>query len=445
MPEQRDNTALIVAGVIGAVGVATVAGIAIYNAMQDDEDGGDADEPAIVVSPASAKVGQIVNISGVEFPPSATIQLTMGSVVLQSATTDAAGDFSVNREVPASLSPGNVIIVATSGTASAQASFQVLPTNGGAGPHISGITFDQSSRRKTAEGSDNWPVTWADDNHQYTSWGDGEGLQGDDRRSLGFGRLEGDYPNWTGRDLSFGSGKCLGILCVHGELYAFVTPGSNEDGFNSYSLWHSEDHAQSWDTLYTFQRTEDGGPPLVKPGFLQFGRDYANAKDNFVYAYLTENTVTTGERITLQKPGRVHLLRCPISGLSSKSNWQAFTSTNPASPTWGRLRDSKPVFRDEARGVGRTASVIYHATLERYILCAEYGQSRVGQFQFHDAPEPWGPWQKIADVNFPTTSFYGNFSQKWMSGNDFVFIYCGSEGQGLGQDALTTIEGRFVP
>ncbi len=40
-------------------------------------------------------------------------------------------------------------------------------------PIIRQITFNWSSHLRLASGSDNWPVTWADDDNQYTVWGDG--------------------------------------------------------------------------------------------------------------------------------------------------------------------------------------------------------------------------------------------------------------------------------
>src|ERR671914_1421289 len=41
---------------------------------------------------------------------------------------------------------------------------------------ITGIAFDWSTHTRLAPGSDNWPITWADDDHQYTAWGDGGAL-----------------------------------------------------------------------------------------------------------------------------------------------------------------------------------------------------------------------------------------------------------------------------
>ena len=55
---------------------------------------------------------------------------------------------------------------------------------------ITEITFDMTTLKELADGSDNWVITWADDGHQYISWGDGGGFGasgsgGDDRVSFG--------------------------------------------------------------------------------------------------------------------------------------------------------------------------------------------------------------------------------------------------------------------
>ena len=58
------------------------------------------------------------------------------------------------------------------------------------------MTFDAASHRRAAEGSDNWPVTWSDDDHQYAVWGDGGGFNGtesDGRASFGVARIEGAH------------------------------------------------------------------------------------------------------------------------------------------------------------------------------------------------------------------------------------------------------------
>ena len=105
-------------------------------------------------------------------------------------------------------------------------------------PLVDEIRFDWSTYRELAPGSDIWPLTWCEDDHQYTSWGDGGGFGGtniDGRVSLGFARIAGSYDSmqtlnlWGGKD-SLGdaefNGKVKSILCVGGDLYAWRSPGS---------------------------------------------------------------------------------------------------------------------------------------------------------------------------------------------------------------------------
>ena len=69
------------------------------------------------------------------------------------------------------------------------------------GPVIAKMTFDWSTHRRAAQGSDNWQLTWAADGHQYGAWGDGGGFGGtnsDGRVSLGVARIEGPWDAFTG-------------------------------------------------------------------------------------------------------------------------------------------------------------------------------------------------------------------------------------------------------
>src|SRR5688572_15028685 len=66
---------------------------------------------------------------------------------------------------------------------------------------ITGVTFDEETHRRLAYGSDNWPLTWSDDDHQYAMWGDGGGFGGSDakgRVSFGVARIEGDHDTYRG-------------------------------------------------------------------------------------------------------------------------------------------------------------------------------------------------------------------------------------------------------
>jgi hypothetical protein len=51
---------------------------------------------------------------------------------------------------------------------------------------------------RQADGSDNWPITWADDDHLYTAYGDGWGFvpKLDKKLSLGFAKVAGGFARW---------------------------------------------------------------------------------------------------------------------------------------------------------------------------------------------------------------------------------------------------------
>ncbi len=60
---------------------------------------------------------------------------------------------------------------------------------------IERVEFDFTTHRRLADGSDNWPTTWADDGQIYTAWGDGGGFGGTNSNghvTLGVARLEGE-------------------------------------------------------------------------------------------------------------------------------------------------------------------------------------------------------------------------------------------------------------
>ncbi|MBI2024268.1 LamG domain-containing protein, partial [Candidatus Giovannonibacteria bacterium] len=127
--------------------------------------------------------------------------------------------------------------VTVSVTAQVQASPPPVTTATGA-PYpastaITGINFNWATHKRLAIGSDNWPITWADDDNQYTSWGDGGGFGGADA-GLGVARISGTASNYTGTNLwsvprGTAGGKSYGIISIGGILYMWVQPGSDTE------------------------------------------------------------------------------------------------------------------------------------------------------------------------------------------------------------------------
>ncbi len=331
-------------------------------------------------------------------------------------------------------------------------------------PVVQGVVFDMSTVDTRAPGSDNWAITWADDDHQYTTWGDGGGFGGtnsEGRVSLGFARVQGakraysGYNVWGGRDAENAAqfeGKSYGILSVNGVLYMWRTgDGSDDSAFLTQELFRSTDHAAMWvSTGVRFQPADfPGSPGFFAPTFLQFGKDYAGARDGYVYVYAPENK---NNEWNVQRPGEIALLRVPKTQIDQRSAYQFFAGLSGAGePIWSsEAGQRKPVFRDAENGVMRT-SVSYNAGLKRYFLITQQvdrlrdGDGHIG---IYDAPQPWGPWTTVlfADpwslgLQTGSKTVFWNFSSKWLSadGLSFVLVYTGPS-----EDAWGTVEGKFL-
>jgi hypothetical protein len=290
--------------------------------------------------------------------------------------------------------------------------------------------------------------------------------------SLGVARIEGRGDNYRGfnvwgsvnpenslqfraqrpEDPSQLSGKSYGIISIDGVLYKWVGPGSNTQSYEEARLFHSTDYGATWNSAdWAFVKADD----LIMPTILNFGKDYAGARDNFVYHYFIE---LQGDPVDLgvHMPGKIHLLRVDKSEiLTSKSSYEYFNGLDGnGNAVWSNdINVKQPVFEDP-NGVGWNLAVSYNAGLKRYILTTEHTESNQGNLGIFDAPEPWGPWTTVAYMNYsdgtqfahdfpgvPDTTFFWNFSNKWLSedGKDFTLIFTGSRVN----DSWNTVRGSF--
>lgn len=323
-------------------------------------------------------------------------------------------------------------------------------------PRISGVIFDFSTHDRRGEGSDNWPMTWGDDDNQYTSWGDGGGFGGTNavgRVSLGVGRVEGSGSSYQGHNVWGGvnpenpatfEGKSYGIIDISGILYMWVTPGSSETGYTEARIYKSTNHGASWTRADWSFPGSDG---ITAPTFLQFGKGYRDARDGYVYIYA--NHVKDSSDLKVQIPGEIALMRVPVGGLTARNQYEFFEGFDGAgTPKWTTDINARvPVFSD-ASGVGWNCSVSYNPGLKRYLLMTEHGSSFQGNLGMFDAPNPWGPWTTILYANsfgsphIEGNTFFWNFSNKWSSadGKKFVLIFTGVDSN----DTWNSVQGSFV-
>jgi hypothetical protein len=324
-------------------------------------------------------------------------------------------------------------------------------------PVISEMILHWETHDRRADGSDNWPVTWADDDHQYTSWGDGPGFDPNgDRMSLGFARVEGEKDNYQGVNLWGGpfDGKSYGIISIQGILYAWWGPGSGRTSYGETRMLISSDKGNSW-TQSSWDFT-DVDQDLIMPTILNFGKDNAGARDNYVYHYFIRKEPVDTSGLGIHKggspaTGKIDLARVPNDQLMDIAAYEFFAGLDGAGdPTWSSDASQRvPVFED-SNGVGWNLSANYNAGLGRYMLMTQHTAHPAGLMGLFDAPEPWGPWTTIeyhdtvpfGDGHVSDNTFFWTFSNKWASadGLDFVMIFSGINSN----DTWNTVEGTFV-
>jgi hypothetical protein len=302
-------------------------------------------------------------------------------------------------------------------------------------PVIKGITWAPKEQIiRKAKGSDNWPLTWGDDDRQYTAYGDGNGFEPfvPKRLSLGFARISGDPTDFTGENVRSPTGeqvgggakgvKASGMLMVGGTLYMWTRYAGN-----SRLAW-SSDGGATWQWADWRFTTSFGCPT-----FLNFGRDYAGARDDFVYVYSHDHDSA------YQAADRMVLARVPKDRVRDRAAYEFFTGDG-----WTNdIARRGAVFTH----VGRCyrSNVTYNAGLKRYLWCQTLPGSDArfkGGFGIYDAPEPWGPWTTAYftedwDVGPGESS---SFPTKWMSadGRTLHLVYSGEDCFSVRRATLTT-------
>ncbi len=301
---------------------------------------------------------------------------------------------------------------------------------------------------RLAPGSDNWPLTWADDDALYGAYGDGQGFKPFVERKLsqGIAKITGTPPNIQGVNVRaqgaefIGDGrsgpKSSGILMVDGVLYLLAR------NFDNARLGWSHDHGATW-TWAEWKFTTS----FACPTFLNFGKNYAGARDEFVYVYSQDGDSA------YDGADHMVLARVPKTKLKERAAYEFFAgNTAYGEPAWTRdIAGRKPVFTFP--GNCFRIGISYNPVLKRYLWCQIFpgsthpqGARFQGGFGIFDAPEPWGPW---------TTAFYtpawdvgpGDMSvlpTKWMSadGKSMYLAFAGDDSFSVRKAEVVLRNGR---
>ncbi|MCB0096635.1 MAG: DUF4185 domain-containing protein [Caldilineaceae bacterium] len=301
----------------------------------------------------------------------------------------------------------------------------------------------KSSIQRMADGSDNFPITWADDGSLYTAYGDGNGFEPkiSERLSLGFARVDGPPTNFSaenirsnGEQTGHGSDgkKASGMLMVDSVLYMWLRNADN-NGKKCQLAW-STDHAETW-TFSDWKFDEFGYCT-----FINYGQNYAGARDEYVY------TVTHDDPSAYDVANHFILMRVPKNQIQDKNAYEFFVSVDANNnPSWSaNVADRGAVFTHP--DLARRSGISYIPGLNRYLWWQQlnYGGEDTryeGGFGIYDAPEPWGPWTTVYftqkwDVGPGET---GSFPPKWASedGKTLYLVFSGDDAFSVRKATLT--------
>lgn len=286
---------------------------------------------------------------------------------------------------------------------------------------VARVTFDPPATIvRKAIGSDNWPVTWADDDALYAAYGDGWGFEPliDTKLSLGFAKITGTPPNFTAANVRSataertGDGrkgaKTSGMLTVDGVLYMWV-----RNVGNSQLAW-STDHGRTWEWGF---KLETG---FGSPAFLNFGKNYEGARDGYVYSYSQDGPSA------YESYDGVALARVPRRRIREREAYEFFVRVENGRPVWSHdLAQRGAVF--SFPGHCQRVDAVYHPVLKRCLLAVGYNHN--SGWGLFDAPEPWGPWTTAFHTDewdIPGTHGY-RLPSKWISsdGRSMYLVFSG--------------------
>jgi hypothetical protein len=298
---------------------------------------------------------------------------------------------------------------------------------------IRNLTFAPvSSIVLKAPDGDNWPITWADDDNLYTSYGDGWGFKPRTRRKLsqGLAKIIGPASDFRGVNVRSATGeregdgpkgaKASGMLMVDGVLYMWVR------NLNNSQLWWSEDRGQTWQRGFRFDVS------FGCPALLNFGKNYEGARDGYVYVYSQDGPSA------YEDYDRVVMGRVPKEHIRDRRAYEFFVRLDES----GRAVWTKNIAARGAvfsyPGRCRRLDVVYNPGIRRYLLAIGFDNG--GGWGIFDAPEPWGPW---------TTAFYTEYwglggthgyrlPSKWIQpdGKTMYLVFSGVRHNGALYDAF---------
>ncbi len=296
-------------------------------------------------------------------------------------------------------------------------------------PFFAGALVEQTATVTLSGASegDLWPSCWSDDDNVYAANGDGRAFDvatnpTPNAYDVAVSRISGspDAPStlagvtrassaavasvWSGTNYNR---KPTGMLCRHGDLYIAVqdlrTNTFSDAPAASISVSHDKGATWTWD----HNAPMFANHVFTTIFFLDFGKDSANAIDDYVYVYgIDQNWATQA---------KLYLARVPQNSVQDRSQWTFFAGLgSDGKPRFVAdiaarvpvLEDDRHLYSDlvqanyTAGGYNMQpvaqGSVVYDAPLKRYLYSSWTEETQ----EFYESPTPWGPWTLFHEADF---------------------------------------------
>ena len=239
--------------------------------------------------------------------------------------------------------------------------------------------------------------------------------------------------------------KANSLVSVDGVLYMSVSqhapahtfPDRIQSAFDA-TIIKSVDHGKTWSSRPAVGRPMFPSKFFATPMFVQFGKDYSGAMDEFVYALSTSGVWNNGNYMVL---GRVRRDRI---GELNAADWEFFRRPNGWTKDLSaeHIKDANSdhgIFKH--RGYTSLTGLQYVPAIKRFIL-AQWAYTNLDadsiteafsqtMLCLYEALKPWGPWRHFhtepdwlhANYNpcLPAKWFEDGGKRMWMvSSGDFV-------------------------
>lgn len=277
---------------------------------------------------------------------------------------------------------------------------------------------------------DTYPLTWAGNDTIYTSagdplWGKPDGLDVESIAGGPAGYLISKVNNMEGYTGWGGCGpKPAGMISINNVLYMtfqnMTGPRLKFDGklaefTHGYdaSVIYSKDLGKTWHPDIRVEKTPFfPGRIFGSPAIINYGKDNADAVDNYVYTVSGEGWCN-GNNLRL---ARVHKDK-----IMDRSAWEWVSGFGKNfKPVWtDNMWDATPVLTHE-NYLGYI-DMVYIEKLKRYLLLGwrfkEYSNPNLGtEIIMYESPKPWGPFSVVYKDEWETpelTPYNPRLPLKW--------------------------------